>query len=97
MDATETGLRATLYHRGVPPHLRDGLVHYVLVGCPVGGFLTVVLENDLMESFGRADGVSRAGLHNLLMWLSWDAPGNCHGSPEKVAAWIEKGGLGGSE
>lgn len=92
---TETDLRTALIERGVPIHLHDGLVRYVMFGCPVGGFLTAVLSNDLMESSGRADDQSRASMFEICSFLHNDVPGSCHGSPERVREWIEKGGLEG--
>jgi hypothetical protein len=90
---TEQTLRDALRDRGVPEHNWDGLVRYVTVGCPVGSFLTAVLENNLMESFERADEENRAALFNLCSFVYGDVPAPCHGSPENVRAWIEQGGL----
>jgi hypothetical protein len=48
-----------------------------------------VLENNLSESFNRADDESRAGLFNLVMFLHNDVPSTAWGSPVKVAAWTK--------
>ena len=34
---------------------RNQIDQYVETGCPVGGFLSAVLENNLQEALGRAD------------------------------------------
>jgi len=80
----------------IPQHMHESISEYVLHGRPPGGFLNAVLENDLMESAGLADDQNReclfqyAKLLYLLPYDSW-------GSPEKVQAWIKKGGLEGHE
>lgn len=92
---TETDLRTALHERGVPEHLHDGLMRYVMLGGVPGGFMTAVLSNDLMESFARADGLCRNAMFELVSFLHEDVPGSCHGSPEKVWAWMKRGGLEG--
>lgn len=54
-----------------------------------GGFLRSVLANDLMESVGRADHDSLVALPSICSYVYNEIPGACHGSPEKVAAWIK--------
>lgn len=76
--------------QGVPEHLRDGLLRYIEHGISPGHFLTAVLENDLMGAVGRADSESARGLVGLCTYLYNDAPSGCHGSPEKVAAWVKR-------
>ena len=78
----------------VPEHLRGALNRYLTKGIRPGHFLTAVLENKLMEAMGLADENSRAGLFGLCQFLYCYTPGQCHGSPEKVLAWIAEGGLG---
>ena len=77
----------------IPEHCQQGLRDYVERGVPVGGFLTAVLENNLMQSFSKADLKNRMSLFHYTCWLYNEAPGGCHGSPEKVTAWIAHGGL----
>ena len=54
-----------------------------------GGFLTAVLENDLRESFARADVMSVEQLPGLVAWMYWNLPSNVWGSREAVIAHIE--------
>lgn len=79
----------------VPEHLREGLRIYILDGCPPVGFLTAVLENDLCESFARADEKSRAGLGDLVCFLYNHVPAGAWGSSYRVATWVRCGGLKG--
>lgn len=75
---------------GVPEHNIDGLVLYIQQGIEPGGFLRAVLENNLMESCGRADIENRFALFNICTFIYNYAPHNCHGSPDRVKAWLEK-------
>lgn len=72
----------------VPEHLHGGLIRYLTSGIPPGHFLTAVLENNLAESFSRADENSRAGLFNLVRFLYNDVPSTAWGSRAKVDAWM---------
>ena len=77
----------------VPEHIRGGLKRYIDNGIPPGSFLTAVLSNDLMEAFGCADYINRHRLFDIVSFLYGSAPAGCWGSPERVASWIERGGL----
>ncbi len=79
--------------RLVPSGLRSGLIRHILVGGTVGGFLTALLENDLMEAVPRADSGSLAGLRELCQFVHGYTPRDCHGSREIVRAWRDQGGL----
>ena len=72
----------------VPQALQSGLAHYCAARRPMGSFLTAVVSNDLYEAIARADQDSRLGLANVVFFLYNYAPGECWGSPEKVAAWL---------
>lgn len=75
---------------GVPDHLIDGLVAYVAERRPTGDFLRAVLENDLMEAFGRADVDSALGMRHIATFLYNYVPKKCYGSPERVVAWLKQ-------
>ena len=72
----------------IPDYTMGGLRRYIDQRIPPGGFLTAVLENDLRESFGRADENNRAALFYICAWLYNEAPAACWGSPAKVSAWL---------
>lgn len=74
----------------VPEHDIPGLVRYIVDGVPMGSFLTAVMENDLMEAFGRADEENTLSMHKLMGFIYNHAPIGCHGSPEKVTKWINE-------
>ncbi len=71
-----------------PVHILDGIWRYATDRLPPGSFVRAVLENNLMEAMGRADEMSLAGLFEIVRYVRWEIPSNCHGSPEKVTAWL---------
>ena len=80
------------YHfRGyvISDNMLAALHAYVEYGRPVGGFLTAVLANDLQKACGRADDTNIWNLPAFAAWVYNEAPSGCHGSREKVEAWIE--------
>jgi hypothetical protein len=79
----------------LPPHMQNTARLYVEKGIPGGSFFTAVVSNDLMQAFSRADDTNTAAMRDWVMWLYNDAPCWCHGSPERVREWIERGGLAG--
>src|SRR5262245_54748038 len=88
MTKQETHYRERLKLNGVPEHLHDGRVLYLLYHLPPGGFLTAVLSNNLREAIGRADDASAAGLPAIVKFLYNNAPSTCWGSEEYVAEWL---------
>lgn len=79
----------------IPVHCRRGLLTYIMEGKKPGDFLTAVLRNDLKEAVGHADDVNIAMLQNYVRFLYSYAPGTCWGNPERMAAWMTRGGLNG--
>ncbi len=82
-------------HRKLNPELpirddiKQALGDYVNHGYPLGGFLTAVVENNLMRAMGSADSYNRATLHQICAYVYNDMPSACHGSPERVAEWFK--------
>lgn len=77
----------------IPAHMVDAVRRYVLRGIPPGSFLTALLSNDFMGAVGKADDENQRALIGWARFLYNYVPNGCHGSPEHVAAWIEKGGI----
>jgi hypothetical protein len=67
----------------------DTLDNFVNRGWPPGSFCQAVLENNLMEAFGRADEENREALFWICDYVYNELPMGCHGSPEKVARWYD--------
>lgn len=85
-DATYLRHKAELC--GVPEHLIDLLLRYIINRIDPGSCLTAVLENDLMEAFGRADIKTAMGMRHICEFIYNYTPNVCHGSPERVKAWL---------
>ena len=81
----------------LPGLLGPAMKRYVEEGIKPGSFLECVLVNDLAGTIGRADPVSLARINEIVSFIQWELPGDCHGSPAAYQAWIEKGGLNGTK
>lgn len=68
---------------------KDSLIRYAEHGIPTGGFLKAVLSNNLTDSVARADEENLLDLYQIVIYVYNEMPSLCHGSPERVAAWIE--------
>ena len=66
-----------------------GLWLYITRGIEPGSFLMAVLENNLMEAFGRADEMNRGSMFEICQFVYNHLPAACHGSPEKVSRWMK--------
>jgi hypothetical protein len=74
----------------IPERVMQNLLAYVKHEEAPGGFLYAVLSNDLFRAVGRADNEMKPLIPLLVHYIHWQVPGNCHGSPEMVKAWMEK-------
>jgi len=79
----------------IPLHCHEGIINYIMKGDPIGGFLTAIVENDLMGAYSRADDINRNALGNYCTFLYNYAPANCHGSFDKRERWQASGGVTG--
>ena len=68
----------------IDDNIKESLQRYVEHRIPLSGFLTAVLENNLMEAMGRADIVNRVALYNICMYVYNNLPSSVWGNPEKV-------------
>ncbi len=76
-------------YNGLPEHMQDAARGYIEEGLHPGGFLLAVLENNLVDAFGRADDVNRVSLSAWTSWLMWDIPANAWGSKDKIKAYVK--------
>lgn len=74
----------------ISAHMLDALKRYTEKHCPVGDFLTAVLENNLSEAVGKADDYNLRNLPAFVGYLYNEAPSQCWGSKEKVKKWLEE-------
>jgi len=59
---------------GIPGYMHGGIVRYYENGIPPGDFLSAVINNDLKEACGRADGTNIDALKAYVMWFYNCAP-----------------------
>ena len=71
----------------------EALWRYIDKGIPTGDFLRAILAHDLMEACNRADHWNLPNLPAYAAYLYNEVPSVCHGSYEKVDAWIAHSGL----
>ncbi len=71
----------------IPDHMHEAITAYVETGRSVGGFLTAVLSNELLQAVERADEENTAALVGWVQFLYNYAPGSCWGSPTAVEDW----------
>jgi len=91
----EKVLQERLIEVGVPGHIVEGLAAYVVHGRPTGSFLMAVLENKFIRACMYADDVNRRALWEIAIAIYNEVPASCHGSPEKVEAWMAHEGMRG--
>lgn len=75
----------------VKPDTIEDILRYVNDKVPPGDFLQAVLENNLKESFQRADEDNIRSMFEIVQFIYNEIPASCWGSPEKVKKWLEKG------
>ena len=66
----------------------ESIMSYVEDRVPPGDFLEAVLENDLKESFERADDDNIRSMFEIVQFIYNEIPARCWGSPEKVKEWL---------
>jgi hypothetical protein len=71
----------------IEKRFKEAIDRWVSDACPMGGFITAVLENDLAMAMGKADKDARENLFDIIKYLWNECPAPCWGSKEKVKAW----------
>lgn len=79
----------------IPRETIEGIHRYVEHGIQPGDFLKAVIRNDLKEAVGRADHNNLRVLKLICQLIHNYAPSDCHGSREKLIAWMRVGGTEG--
>ena len=74
----------------IPERTKQTIDDYVNKFWEPGDFVRAVLENNLMEAFGRADIHNRAAMFEITCYVYNNVPHNCHGSREIVNAWMAR-------
>lgn len=79
----------------LPEHIREGMRLYIEHGVLPGGFLEAVIENNLVESFARADDINLERMFYIAKFVYAEMPMKSWGSKEKMITWHEHGGMNG--
>lgn len=79
--------------RLLPDKYIPGLIRWIKAGIEPGSFVQACLTNNLFKAVGHGDQVSLMAIEFMMGWLAAYAPDPCWGSPEKYAAWKERGGM----
>lgn len=77
--------------RRIAPHLAESLDRYAKHRVETGGFLRACLENDFIQAASRADLENRHRLFEIASHIYNNLPAHCHGSRERVNAWLAAG------
>lgn len=78
-------------YRRCPPHIVESLQRYADHHCPVGGFLTNILSNDLLASVETADDINITLIPDIVAYIYLNLPAGCWGSRKAVEAWLAGG------
>jgi hypothetical protein len=92
------GKSALVLLRNLPSHMWEATLGYLLYGYPIGDFMSAVMENDLKESFARADWINEQAMKRwaeFLYGVMPVSPVRSFGSKEVVKEWQRIGGLEG--
>lgn len=79
-----------IHYVGLPVHLREGMRRYLEERVRPGNTLMAILCNDLMGAVLRISIENMVDLPEIIRWVHWNSPHDCHGSRERVTAWLAK-------
>jgi len=74
---------------GIPDHMVDGVVRYIVDKIPPGSFLSAVINNELKEAYISADDINSHHLRNYVQFFYSSAPAGCWGFSGAVSKWID--------
>jgi hypothetical protein len=74
----------------IPAYMHNPLTDYVVAGKHPGGFLTAVLENDLLRAVTCADPDNFAAIREWVRLLHNYLPRRCYGSASAVENWAQR-------
>lgn len=93
IDQYRQHLARALQEHGLPRHMWDTIIEYIVQGRPVGEFLEAVLCNDFMKAVAKADIVNSQRLKDYAIFLYSVAPAGSFGSPSAYQEWVRLRGV----
>lgn len=76
---------------------KEELIAYKEYGIRTCPFLYAVLCNNLIDAICRADEENARDLKEIIRYVNDQLPWGCWGGPERINAWIKRGGIKGIE
>lgn len=77
----------------LPEYMLEPFLEFAIFGNEPGAFLCALLQNNLTASAIHADDNNKPLLHVWAQFLYNSLPSTAWGSPEKMTAWIQRGGM----
>lgn len=81
---------AKMFEHGIPEYMHGAIRRYYENGIPPGDFLTALLNNNLKETYARADDTNVRAIKGYVMWFYNEAPAGSWGYDGAVKSWIER-------
>jgi hypothetical protein len=72
---------------GIPEHIAHSFENYLIHGFSPGGFVTSILANDIFLAVGRADGINRQFIPQIVNWIIFNMPPESIGSYQAIEDW----------
>ena len=92
MDMQRMFLEKNAIEMDIPDYMIESLVQYILIGRPVGHFLTAIINNDLKGAVNRGDDMNQCRIVNYVKFLFNYAPHGSWGYEGSTNMWIARGG-----
>ena len=82
--------KAALTTEGIPEYMHGAIIRYYENGFGPGHFFSALINNDLQETYARADDTNVNRIKNYIMWFYNYAPGGSWGYPNAVEDWLAR-------
>ena len=92
-ESYEDRFTRDITERGMPPHMVEPAVRYIMNGIEPGSFLRAAICNKLVQAFGRADWHNEVAMKKWADVLYNVFPSESWGTEDKYNAWLKSGGL----
>lgn len=88
-----TGASIDTELQNLPTLTQEGIARYVICGVKPGSFLLAVFAGERTIAEHKADHLNKPLLMKYFAFVETECPRDCHGSSDKVRAWVERGGV----
>jgi hypothetical protein len=84
---SEKAWKTRLQKRGIPEHMHEGVISYLVHHRPVGGFLEAMISGDWPLAARAADKDNAAAFYQWALFFFEEVPAIAHGSAQAYANW----------